>query len=77
MTTHQFTIGLCDSRDFDDLANDLFEAGCTDATLSHRHGNFLLHFAREAETLDEAFDRAISDVRKAGVVGTMLVMQGG
>jgi len=72
-----FMIGLCDSRDFDALANDLFEAGCDDVTLVRRHGSFQLHFAREAESIDDAFDRAISDVRKAGVVGTVLVMQDG
>lgn len=51
---------------YDRLENVLFEAGCSDATLSLRSGAIYLAFCREAVSYEEAVASAIADVAKAG-----------
>ncbi|MCV0371680.1 hypothetical protein [Filomicrobium sp.] len=67
MKTFEFTIiasGL--DHEADDFEDRFFEAGCDDATIAFARGAILLHFAREAESIEHAIESAISDVRSAG-----------
>lgn len=67
MKTFEFTIiasGL--DHEADDFEDRFFEAGCDDATIAFSRGAILLQFAREAETLKDAVDSAIANVRAAG-----------
>ena len=67
MKTFEFTIvasGL--DHQADDFEDRFYVNGCDDATISFARGAIILHFAREAETLDEAISSAIVDVRMAG-----------
>lgn len=66
MKTFEFTIvasGL--DHEADDFEDRFFEAGCDDATIAFGRGVILLHFAREAENLEEAIQTAMSCVEKA------------
>ncbi len=67
MHNHAFTLilrGICEVTE--DAANEMFEAGCDDGTFCSRDGVALVHFDREAPTLDEAIRTALADVRAAG-----------
>lgn len=67
MTTYEFTIiasGL--DHQANDFEDRFFEAGCDDATIAFARGVILLHFAREAASLEEAISSAIENVRRAG-----------
>jgi len=55
-----------------ELEDDLFEAGCDDATLSARSGRVFLAFARSAATLREAVVSAIHAVQAAKIQATVL-----
>ncbi len=67
MQNQAFTIFLRGIREVtDEAANRLFEAGCDDGTFCARDGVALLHFDRNAETLEEAIRSALDDVRSAG-----------
>ena len=50
----------------DDVFDRFYEAGCDDATVAFQNGHFILAFAREAATLEDAIASAIADVAKAG-----------
>jgi hypothetical protein len=50
----------------DDYEERFWDAGCDDATISFQNGRTIVDFAREAESLQDALDSAIADVRKAG-----------
>jgi hypothetical protein len=50
----------------DDVFDRFYEAGCDDATVAFQKGHFIVDFAREAATLEEAIASAIADVTKAG-----------
>lgn len=54
------------SADEGNAENKLFDAGCSDATLSFRSGRPFLTFSRESSSLKAAIISAINDVRKAG-----------
>ena len=67
MKSHEFTIvagGL--PIDGDDWHDRFYEAGCDDALLTLQRGVFILHFDREADTLEAAITSACGDVRRAG-----------
>ena len=70
---HWFTLilrdthGVVDDPDaMEQMANDLFEAGCDDSTSGLSYGIVTVSFAREADSLREAVRSAIHDVRSAG-----------
>ncbi len=67
MSHHAFTFEVAgidfSKRRFED---DLFEAGCDDATVVVRQGRLYLNFDREADSYDLAVASAENDVAKAG-----------
>lgn len=50
----------------DDVFDRFYEAGCDDATIAFQKGHFIVDFAREAATFEDAIASAIRDVTKAG-----------
>lgn len=67
MKEFEFSLILSGVSEFsEELADRLFAAGCDDATPVSRDGVALLHFDREAESLQEAIRSAISYVQLAG-----------
>jgi len=67
MTKHELTIiasGL--NPEADDFEDSLFEAGCSDATISIQKGLIILEFTREASSFPHALISAIEDVRRSG-----------
>jgi len=67
MKTHEFTI-IASGLDphADDFEDRLYEAGCSDATISFQRGAIIIAFAREAKDFAHAVVSALEDVRKAG-----------
>ena len=63
MSTFQFTL-IVDGPDLQDqpLIDQLFEAGCDDATIGCRDGVQYVDFDREAEALDDAILSAVEDL---------------
>jgi hypothetical protein len=67
MTCWEFTHILRDVAEMtDSLANDLYDAGCDDATVGSSGGTVRVSFSREAATLQEAIQSAVHAVRQAG-----------
>ena len=67
MNKYDFTLVLADSLELtDELADDLFEAGCDDATPGTCNGVFSIDFHREAHSLETAIRSAIENMRTAG-----------
>lgn len=67
MKTYEFVIvatGL--SLDDDGLVDRFYDAGCDDAVVSIRGGEFVLYFDRAADSLEQAITSAASDVAQAG-----------
>ncbi len=67
MTKHHFVLALrADLRDedhfLDDMADELIDAGCDDATFSMRYGVPYAEFHREADTLAEALLSAMAQI---------------
>jgi len=50
----------------EDIADELFEAGCDDGTPGTCAGVFSIDFHREADSLEEAIRSAIANVKAAG-----------
>ncbi|MGH8608625.1 MAG: hypothetical protein ACREX9_14800 [Gammaproteobacteria bacterium] len=50
----------------EEIADELFEAGCNDGTPGTCEGVFFIDFHREAGSLEEAIRSAIADVKSAG-----------
>lgn len=50
----------------EDIADELFEAGCDDGTPGTCEGVFSIDFHREAESLEQAIRSAIANVKTAG-----------
>ena len=50
----------------EDIADELFEAGCDDGTPGTCEGVFSIDFHREAESLEQAIRSAIGNVKTAG-----------
>ena len=72
MNTYDFTLVLANVIELTDTqANSLFAAGCDDATPVSRDGRAWLHFAREADSLEQA----ISDVTRGGLCAARVEME--
>lgn len=67
MTKYEFTLILKGSLELtEDIADELFEAGCDDGTPGTCEGVFSIDFHREADSLEEAIRSAIANVTAAG-----------
>jgi hypothetical protein len=67
MTNYEFTLILKGSPELtEDIADELFAAGCDDGTPGTSGGVFSIDFHRQAATLEEAINSAISSVKNAG-----------
>lgn len=67
MKEHEFTVILSGISEItDEAANALFEAGCDDGSPGSCDGVVSVDFHRDAPSLEEAIQSAVSDVRKAG-----------
>ena len=67
MTKYEFTLILKGPLELtEDIADELFEAGCDDGTPGTCEGVFSIDFHREAESLEQAIRSAIANVKAAG-----------
>lgn len=67
MKEYEFTLILTGVSEItDDAAVALYEAGCDDGSPGSCDGVCSVDFHRDAASLEEAIQSAISDVRKAG-----------
>lgn len=67
MTKYEFTLVLKGSRELtEEITDELFQAGCDDGTPGTSDGAFSIGFHREANTLEEAINSAIGNVKSAG-----------
>ena len=53
----------------EEIADELFEAGCNDGTPGICNGVFSIDFCRDGDSLEAAIRSAIADVKSAGVRG--------
>lgn len=74
---HDFTIYVKNIHELsDEMIDKLYEAGCSDATISLSKGELHLTFTREANSRDDAIDSAIYDIKNANIGATsFLVIQ--
>ncbi len=67
MTKYEFMLILKGPLELtEDIADELFEAGCDDGTPGTCEGVFSIDFHREAESLEQAIRSAIGNVKAAG-----------
>jgi len=67
MTKYEFTLILKGSPELtEEIADELFQAGCDDGTPGTSEGVFSVDFHREADTLEEAINSAIGNLKAAG-----------
>jgi hypothetical protein len=67
MTKYEFTLILRGDLELtEEIADDLFAAGCDDATPATCHGTFSIVFHRHGDSLEAAIHSAISNVKSAG-----------
>lgn len=67
MTKYSFTLILKGRLELtEEIADELFEAGCNDGTPGTCDGVFSIDFRREADSLEEAIRSAIANVKSAG-----------
>ena len=67
MTKYEFTLVLKGQLELtEEVADELFAAGCNDGTPGTCNGVFSIDFHREATSLEEAIRSAIADVKSAG-----------
>lgn len=67
MTKYEFTLILKGQLELtEEMADELFEAGCDDGTPGISNGVFSIDFHREANSIEEAIRSAISNVKSAG-----------
>jgi hypothetical protein len=67
MTKFEFTLILKGSPELtEDIADELFAAGCDDGTPGTSEGVFSIDFHREADSLEAAIRSAIQNVNTAG-----------
>ena len=67
MKKYEFSLILKGSPELtEDIANQLFEAGCDDGTPGTCNGVFSIDFHREADSLETAINSAIKNVKSAG-----------
>ena len=66
---YEFHVILKESTEItEELADELFEAGCDDGTPGTLCGVPYVSFHREAESLESAIRSAVADIQKAGCV---------
>ena len=67
MTKYSFTLILKGRLELtEEIADELFEAGCNDGTPGTCDGVFSIDFRGEADSLEEAIRSAIANVKSAG-----------
>ena len=67
MTKYEFTLILKGDLELtEDMAEELFAAGCDDGTPGTCNGIFSIDFHRQADTLEAAIQSAISNIKSAG-----------
>jgi len=67
MTKYEFTLILKGSLELtEEIADELFAAGCDDGTPGTSAGVFSIDFHRKARTLEEAINSAVMNVKSAG-----------
>jgi hypothetical protein len=67
MPKYEFTLILRGSLELtEDMADELYAAGCDDGTPGTCEGVFSIDFHRQAESLEEAIRSAIGNVKTAG-----------
>ena len=67
MVKYEFTLVLKGSPELtEEIADQLFEAGCDDGSPGTCDGVFSIDFHRTANTLEEAINSAIGSVKSAG-----------
>ena len=67
MTKYEFTLILKEPLELtEEIADELFEAGCDDGTPGTCNGVFFIDFHREANSLEEAIRSAIANVKSVG-----------
>ena len=67
MAKYEFTLILSGPLELtEEIADELFEAGCDDGTPGTRDGVFSIDFHRDASSLEEAIRSAIANVKSAG-----------
>ncbi len=66
MTKYEFTLILKGGVELtEEIADELFEAGCDDGSLGVCNGVFSIDFHREAHSLEEAIQSTIAKVKSA------------
>ena len=67
MTKYKFSLILKGSPELtEEIADELFAAGCDDGTPGRCNGVFSIDFQREADSLEAAISTAIKNVKAAG-----------
>ena len=67
MAKYQFTLILKGAPELtEEIADQLFEAGCDDGTPGTCDGEFAIDFHRTANSLEEAINSAIANMKLAG-----------
>ena len=67
MNKYEFTLVLSGSPELtEDVADALFEAGCSDATPGTCEGVFSIDFTRQSDSLEAAIRSAVANIRAAG-----------
>jgi hypothetical protein len=68
MKTYEFTLVLAGIQVMtEDIANDLFEAGCSDGSPFSGEGIAAIGFDRQAPSLEDAINSAVANVEQAGL----------
>jgi len=76
MTKYEFTLVIGEAIELtEEIADELFAAGCDDATPGTCDGVFVIDFCREAETLEEAIQSAIANTRQAGLTAAQIQIE--
>ena len=67
MNKYEFSLILKGSPELtEEIADELFEAGCDDGTPGTCEGVFSIDFHRQADSLEAAINSAIQNVKSAG-----------
>ena len=78
MKTYGFDIALKEVTEItDDLADALFQAGCSDGTPASVGGVAWVHFDREASSLEDAIHSAVSQITAAGGIVSKIELDAG
>ena len=77
MTTHTFTL-IIDGPDLqiDELVDEVFEAGCDDAVVCRADETQFADFDREADTLQDALESAVSELECIGDITMVRLVDG-